>query len=122
VADDDLLEPEEASEETVSDELGIEGEGVTEEMSVEEGAEETVAEVEGEAEVEEDLGEAPAEEEAEDAGYVPAAAELGPPPKATSNVYTVMLIVAFLLFGTTIYLVGAELKDFYGWKCFGMMK
>ena len=119
MAEDDLLEPEEASEETVSDELGLEGEGVTEEMPLEEGTEETVAEVEGEAEVEEDLGEAPAEE---DAGYVPSAAELGPPPKAKSNVYTVMLIVAFLMFGTTIYLVGAELKDFYGWKCFGMLK
>lgn len=120
MGEDDLLEPEE-SEETIADDLGFaDEEGVTEEIDVEEGGEETVEDLEGEAEVEEDAGEG--EEEGEEAGYIPSAAEVGPPEKAKSDIYSAMLIISFLCFGTACWLAGAELHEYYGWTMFGMLK
>ena len=125
MSEDDLLEPEE-SEETIPDELGFADEvAETEEVQLPEG-EETIEELEGEGEAEfvEDLGEETVEEplEEEAAGYVPAVAEPeGPPPKATNNVYTVMLLLAFLFFTLAIWLAGAESHEFYGWKAFGLL-
>lgn len=123
MADDDLLEPEE-SEETIADDLGFaDEEGVTEEIPVEEGGEETVESVEGEAEVEETAeGEAAVEEEGEEVGYIPSAAEVGPPPKAKSNIYTAMLIISFVCFGVASWMAGAELHEYYGWTMFGLLK
>lgn len=120
MGEDDLLEPEE-SEETIADDLGFaDEEGVTEEIDVE-GGEETVEDVEGEAEVEEEAG-GEVEEEGEEVGYIPSAAEVGPPPKAKSNIYTAMLIISFLCFGVASWLAGAELHEYYGWTMFGMLK
>ena len=146
MGDDDLLEPEESeetipgafeeSEETIPgqpDELGLaDEEEITEELDLAEGEEEegmteTIEEVEGEAEVEEDLGEemegmAAAPMATGEPIYDPSAAEHLPPSKPRSNVYTTMLILAFLFFGLAIYLAGDELHRFYHWKAFGLLE
>lgn len=129
--EDELLEPEE-SEETIPDELEFADEAAeTEEVSLAGEADETFEEFveEGEAtELEEDFGEETVEdgfeeELPEEAGYIPAVAEPeGPPPKPTSNVYTMMLVLAFLFFAVTIWLAGAELNEFYGFKGFGLLE
>lgn len=93
MADRDLLEPEEGEgeplEETQPEEL--------EAAEVEAAAEETVEE-------------APPEEEAE---YEPAYAA-APQPKPRSDAYTVMLILAFLLFVLSGVLAYMEIDEFYG--------
>lgn len=108
--DDDLLLPEEGADETIADAgdetQAVEAEG-TEETVTDVGEGEVAAEVEGEAEV--------TEEEAVDEGggsggasYVEAEAA-----KPRADVYSAMLILAFLLFGAAIAVAYTELQQFY---------
>ena len=103
---DDLLLPDEGAsegDETITD-VGDETQAVdtgSEETVSDVGEGEVAAEVEGEAEVEEeDAGGGPAYVEAEAA-------------KPRADVYSAMLILAFLLFGVAIAVAYQELNEYY---------
>lgn len=104
---DDLLMPEEGAsgdaDETITD-------AGDETQEVEAGTEETVTDV-GEGEVAAEVeGEAEVEEEASDSGpsYIEAEAA-----KPRADVYSAMLILAFVLFGVAIAVAYQELSEIY---------